>query len=93
MNIEIANQILYWYISAWLKMNKDVVCEKKLISEICITTYLQVILLGHMCQSDTGVQVQTCHSLGYPQSPGGGKKGKSSTAINPHKTQYIQAKS
>lgn len=30
MNIEIANRILYWYISAWLKTNKDVVCEKKI---------------------------------------------------------------
>lgn len=30
MNIEIANWILYWYISAWLKTNKDVVCEKKI---------------------------------------------------------------
>lgn len=42
----------------------------KKFSEICTFTYLQAIPPGHTCQSDTGVQGQTCHSLGYPQSPG-----------------------
>jgi len=54
-------------------------------------TYLQVTPLGHTCQSDTDVQVQTCHSLGYPRSPKKTKR-KHSTAINPRKKQHIQAK-
>lgn len=88
MNSEITNQALYWLISAWLKMNKDV----EVGDRMCIFTYLQVIPLGHRCQSDTGVQVQTCHLRGCPQSPGIGKrKGEwSLTVIYPCKKQDVQ---